>query len=134
MDKQRIAVGNVGIGAMCLREFLYDKVLNTKTSKLYTLDHKNVSDENKLQDVQNVYDRLYDRVNNMTKIKLKCWLFYYKSCIESKEETIFGFTTFKRYTTMGYYIDMVNSLTIDCTDLGGQEAGIKIIYEWHGYK
>jgi len=84
-----------------------------------------------VKQVQKEYDHIYPIVNKMTKIKLKCWMYYTKSRANNKHTSI-PFDMYTYRLPPSHYIEFIYYGSIDCEDLGGKEAAIKIVETWYG--
>jgi hypothetical protein len=61
---------------------------------------------------------LYHSVDDMTKVKLKCWLYYCESRAKGGKLCIpFGVYIF--HMGEADYLSMVRGYTVDCSDIGG---------------
>jgi hypothetical protein len=76
------------------------------------------------------FDQLYNQVNDMTKIKLKCWLYYCQSRAKGAK-TGLSFDNYQRYMQPLDYISMVRGICVDTSDLGGVEPSVAIICAWY---
>lgn len=86
-----------------------------------------------LEKVKNNYAELYARVNDFTKIKLKCWVAY--SEYMARDEGCVDHLSFDHYCNFvdaSLCIGHINSGEIDVTDLGGKDAAIAIVKTWYG--
>lgn len=72
------------------------------------------------------------RVNDMTKIKLKCWIYYAESRIKNGNEPI-DFDHFTSRFGKQIYLDYIEHNFIDCEDLGGKERAIEVVQKWFAY-
>lgn len=86
-----------------------------------------------VEDAKNDSERIYNKVNNMTKIKLKCWIAYceYAEREENKENAI-QFDAYCNIVSPFTYIGHIESGEINCDDIGGKEIAIGIVKEWFG--
>lgn len=90
-------------------------MLETKTK--YTIEH-----------AKRDFDSIYDRVNNMTKIGLKCWIAYceYAKREENKDEAM-KFDVYCNIVSPSTYIGHIQSGEINCDDIVGKETAITIV-------
>jgi len=86
--------------------------------------------QEKLEEVQSDYNSMYNIVNEMTKIKLKCWLQHSQSRVNNNNPP-FEFETIARVLCKNDYLDRINYGMIDCNDLGGKEMAIEIVERWY---
>jgi hypothetical protein len=88
-----------------------------------------------VEDAKKDSEAIYNRVNDMTKIKLKCWIAY---CIYAKreeyKERAMKFNTYCNFIIPDTCISHIQSGEINCDDLGGKEAAIQIVKTWYGLK
>lgn len=74
------------------------------------------------------FNRLYPMSAEVTKVQLKCWL-YYCECRARGGKDALPFPAFKKYMRAVDYIDMLNGMIIDCSDLGGVARAKDLIYQ-----
>ena len=79
-----------------------------------------------LDEAREEYSRLYSIVNDATKIKLKCWLYYCESRNEGGKKAM-PFGQYKRMITSADCMSFVRGMIIDCSDIGGYERAKEII-------
>lgn len=72
---------------------------------------------------------LYQRTNDMTKIKIKCWSYHSKSRIKNGNEP-YSFVEFSHNLGKQTYLDYIEYNLIDCSDIGGKESAIQVIEIW----
>jgi hypothetical protein len=86
-----------------------------------------------LEDAKKDSEKIYNIVNNMTKIQLKCWIAYceYAYREENREKAI-DFDVYCNVVLPSTYIGHIKSGEINCDDIGGKEAAILIVEKWFG--
>jgi hypothetical protein len=81
-------------------------------------------DEVSLEEAKETIESNYAKANTVTKIKLKCWLYYCESRNEGGKNGI-PFNTYSKMMDYDHYYLMVKGCTIDVSDLGGQAESLK---------
>jgi hypothetical protein len=84
-----------------------------------------------LEQVIHESDQLYLQVNDITKIKLKCWLYYGQSRASGGKLSL-PFDTYDSHMRAIDYLEMVRGFCVDVSDLGGLENSTIIICQWYG--
>jgi hypothetical protein len=75
------------------------------------------------------------RINDMTKIKLKCWIAYCEYARrEENQKQAMQFDVYCNIVAPYTYMGHINSGEINCDDIGGKEAAILIVKTWFGIK
>ena len=74
---------------------------------------------------------LSSRVNDMTKIEVKCWLYHSESRIKNGNEP-FTFDNYSHCLGVAVLLDHIKFDLIDVTDLGGKDKAIEIVKRWYG--
>lgn len=90
-------------------------------------DHEGVLS---LEEAKAVFNRLYDKVNGVTKIQLKCWLYYCESRDRGGKKAM-TFDVYKEKVRMSELIQMIRGYLIDVSDLGGVDEAVSIISKYH---
>lgn len=86
-----------------------------------------------IEDVRKDVEKLLaasNRVNDMTKIRAKCWLYHSESRTKNGNQP-FTFNTYTHHLNKQIYLCYIEHDLIDCTDLGGKEKAIKIVEKWY---
>jgi len=86
--------------------------------------------QDKLNEVISEYNSMYNRVNDMTKIKLKCWLQHSESRVNNNNPP-FKFKAIKKVLYKEDYLSRIKYGMIDCDDLGGKDKAIEIVERWY---
>lgn len=71
------------------------------------------------------------RLNNISKIEAKCWLYHSKSRLKNGNQPF----TFQNYSrNLGHHVPLeyIKYGLIDVSDLGGQEMATNIVKKWYG--
>lgn len=72
----------------------------------------------------------YPKVNDVTKLKLKCWLYYCEGRNEGGKDSL----PFNQYLQMVSYtqlIEMIRGCVIDVSDLGGKDVALSKLSKWY---
>lgn len=81
-----------------------------------------------LQEAKDRFRMLYTGVDDFTRIKLKCWLYYCESRAKGSKLCI-PFSTYVFHMGESDYLSMVGGYTIDCSDIGGVKKSLDLISE-----
>lgn len=88
-----------------------------------------------VEDAKKESESIYNKVNDMTKIKLKCWIAYCEYARrEENEETAMKFEAYCNIVSPFTYIGHIESGEINCEDIGDKETAIAIVKKWFGLK
>ena len=87
-----------------------------------------------VEDAKEYYKKIYDKVCDMDKIVLKCWIAYceYARREENAKEAI-EYNIYYNAVSFDTYIGHIKSGEINCDDLGGKQAAINIVRTWFGF-
>lgn len=72
---------------------------------------------------------LLSKTNDMTKIKIRCWLYHSESRAKNCNEP-FTFKNYARSLGKKDYLDYIHYGLIDCQDIGGKEKAIQVVERW----
>jgi hypothetical protein len=85
-----------------------------------------------IKDVYKTVDTLLSRkTNDMTKIKIKCWVYHSKSRLKNGNEP-FEFNDYIHGLGKDFYLEYIDFGFIDCDDLGGKDKAIEVVKKWFG--
>lgn len=79
-----------------------------------------------IEEVRNLYSKLYPKENNLNKIKLKCWLNHSESRHKNNNFP-FSFFNYNNHTNIDFYIQQIQLNIINCDDIGGKEHCIQFL-------
>lgn len=83
-----------------------------------------------LTEVKTMAERmLATRMNDMAKIKVKCWLFHSESRAQNNNEP-FTFENHSRSLGKEDYLRHIHGDLIDCQDIGGKEKATQVVEKW----
>lgn len=84
-----------------------------------------------IQSVREDFEQMYNerRINDMTKIKLKCWLYHSESRNKNGNPP-FLFDNYVHALGKETYLDYIKFGLIDCEDLGGKEKAREVVENW----
>ena len=86
-----------------------------------------------VEDAKKESESIYNKVNDMTKIKLKCWIAYCEYARkEENKKTAMKFEVYCNIVSPCTYIGHIESGEINCDDIGGKEKAISIVKKWFG--
>jgi hypothetical protein len=72
---------------------------------------------------------LSSKTNDMTKIKIKCWLYHSESRTKNNNEP-FTFDNYSHALGKQTYLDYIKFNLIDCNEIGGNEKAIQVVENW----
>lgn len=70
------------------------------------------------------------RINDMTVIKVKCWLYHSESRHKNGNEP-FSFDNYVHHLGKETYLSHIEFDMIDCSDIGGKKRAIEIVNRWY---
>ncbi|PLS19001.1 hypothetical protein CVD28_00950 [Bacillus sp. M6-12] len=84
-----------------------------------------------IESVRESYQEMYNegRINDMTKIKLKCWLYHSESRNKNGNPP-FLFENYVHALGKETYLDYIKFGLINCDDIGGKEKANEIVMNW----
>jgi hypothetical protein len=82
-----------------------------------------------LAEAKSYYNDLYAFVNDITKVKLKCWLNYCEGRSEGSKVSM-TFTNYINRMKLSDYLQLVRTFVVDCSDIGEVEKVSKLILDW----
>lgn len=83
-----------------------------------------------INEVHEIAQRMLSRrVNEMTKIEVKCWVYHSESRIKNNNEP-FRFDDYSHCLGKQTYLDYIKYNLIDCSDIGGKENAINTVEKW----
>lgn len=87
-----------------------------------------------IESVRETYQEMYNqgRINDMTKIKLKCWLYHSESRNKNGNPP-FQFDHYVHALDKQFYLEFIEFGLIDCEDLGGKEKAKEIVTNYYSY-
>jgi hypothetical protein len=77
------------------------------------------------------FDQLYNQVNAVAKIKMKCWLYYCQGRASGGKLCV-TFDVYDSHMRAVDYIEMVRGLCVDVSDIGGLDNAVIILCQWYG--
>lgn len=78
------------------------------------------------QQVKFLAQKYYGKSSSLTKLKLKCWV-YYAECVESGGRYAVSFDKFSSKVSYLDITSMVKGYLIDCSDFGGVNNAMEIL-------